>query len=255
MSHHDHLAHVRSHIAVCDERNTWGLGADARERYALALAPLLDGLDAELWETVATNYHLDHRAVAALRESDNPDHERAWVRWSLQVLGVLRRQGLDWSRDTAIDSEDLAQVARAELSRALGSYRYRSRFSSWAYSVVVRCAQRQMRAARAARRSAAPGSLDALEEGAAPADPRPRHEERAHGRLLAERVAAALAAHPDRRLAPIFQLWAVEERTSAEIGAIVRLHESRVRALLKQARELLRADPAIRGWADGHEDG
>jgi RNA polymerase sigma factor (sigma-70 family) len=248
----EHLERSWQLVIATDKRLGWLLTAAAQERYVVAIAPLLAGLDADLWETVAFNYHADHGTVAALRDSGHPDHNRAWARWSSQALGMLRRQGLDWLRDGAVSAEDMAQIVLAELARALPSYGYRSRFSSWAYSVVARCAQRQVRAASAQRRSAPVESLDMVEVGAPP-DPQPQHEQAANARILAARVSEVLAAHSDRRLATIFQLWAVEEHTSAEIGAVVRLHESRVRALLKQARELLREDPAIRLWADTDE--
>jgi RNA polymerase sigma factor (sigma-70 family) len=246
----EQLERCRQLVARCEERLGWPLSDVARDSYARALAPLLDGLDADLWETVAANYHADHTAVAALRDSGHPDHNRAWARWSSQALGMLRRQGLDWLRDGAVSAEDMAQIVLAELVRALPSYGYRSRFSTWTYSLVGRCAQRQVRAAGAKRRSAPVESLDAVDADAPPADPHARHEQAANARILAALVAQALAANPDRRLATIFQLWAIEDRTMAEIGAVVRLHESRVRFLLKQARELLRADPAILLWAD-----
>ncbi len=62
---------------------------------------------------------------------------------------------------------------------------------------------------------------------------------------------AILAEQPDQRLGHLFYLWAVEDRRSAEIGALVHLHPSRVRALLQQIRLLLRDHPAIRAWQEG----
>lgn len=244
------LDQCRRLIAACDREQGWALDSAALERYVAAVAPLLEGLPAERWPAAAANFHADHATVAALRDAGSPGHARAWERWSSQALGFLRSAGLDWSSDGAVGAEDMVQIALAALAQALPSYRYHSRFSSWAYSVVVRSAQRQLRAARAQRRSAAVASLEAVEEGALPAGPADAQEQAARASLLAERVRLVLAAHPDRRLAAIFHLWAAEERTSAEIGALVGLHESRVRALLKLARELLRASPEIRAWLD-----
>lgn len=246
----EHMEQCHQFVVACNERHAWRLDTFTCEHYAKALEPLLDGLKTDLWETVVTNYHNDHITVAALRDNSHPDHNQTWARWSTQAFGVLRRTGLNWSHDRMIDTEDIAQIAQAELARALPGYRYRSRFSSWAYSVIWRCAQRQIRMGRAQCRSATIGSLDMLEEGAVAALSEAGHEQTTQAHLLAAQVAYILAMHPDRRLTTIFQLWAIEERTSAEIGAIVQLHESRVRALLKQARELLRADPSIQCWAN-----
>jgi RNA polymerase sigma factor (sigma-70 family) len=249
-SHDDLYDRLHRLLTALDAEHAWAISPHDRERYVAALAPLLAELPPEQWPAVAANYHADHQLVASLRDAAHPDHERAWSRYAGQVLGVLRRAGRDWSRDGAIDADDLAQIARAELVRALPGYRYRSRFSSWAYSVISRCARDQIRFATTLRRSGATVSLQELTEAVEPADPQELHERAARARLLAERIAAVLDAHPDRRLRRIFHLSAVEERTSAEIGELVNLHESRVRALLKLARELLRADPAIRAWLE-----
>jgi RNA polymerase sigma factor (sigma-70 family) len=249
-SHDDFHGRLHHLITTLNAEHAWALVPHDEERYFAALAPLLAGLPSEQWAAVVANFHADHDLVAALRDERHPDHGPAWERYAGQVLGILRRAGRDWSRDGAVGVDDLAQIARAELVRALPGYRYRSRFSTWAFTVVSRCARDQIRFASTLRRSGATVSLHALDEAAEPPDPQELHERAARARLLAERIAAVLDTHPDRRLRPIFHLSAVEERTSAEIGALVNLHESRVRALLKLARELLRADPEIRAWLE-----
>jgi RNA polymerase sigma factor (sigma-70 family) len=248
----DSLALLGNVIRACNDELAWNLNEEHVQSYTTALARCLDpATPPDLLRAAAVNYHADHALVAAMRDALHPGHDSSWDGWMRQVLGVLRRAGVAWSDDPAIDLEDLAQVARAELARALPAYRFQSRFSSWAYRVVVQSAARQIRHARAEKRSARPDSLhqapgvDALV--ATVADP----ELAAQGRLLAERVAAVLAAQPDRRLLSIFQQWALEERGTAEIGAVVRLHPSRVRALLAQARQALRADPVIQAWYAG----
>lgn len=243
----------RQLIIEFDRQFAWQLDSVARERYARALVPLLVDVVPESARLIVQNYHLDHRLVAALRDRRHPAHDDTWRQWSLQVIGILRRAGLDWSRDSAVDLEDIAQIACSDLARALPSYRYQSRFISWAYSVVVRSVQRHVRAVQAKRRAAPVTSLDA--QATPPADHAlPYHEVATNARLLAEQIAAVLGNQQDQRLLPIFRLWAIEERTSAEIGALVGLHESRVRALLKQARAILQNDAAIQQWNTRHED-
>lgn len=250
MTDNSDLAPVRQLIERCRIESGWPLDDDAVKHYAQAVAPFLSELAEERWAAVIANYHADHLVVDALRDSAAYNHDDLWERWCAQVVGVLRRAGRDWSRDGMLDADDLAQEARIALVGALPSYRYQSRFSSWAYSVMTFCARNQIRALGAQRRSGATISLSALDETSQPADLGESHERAALACLLAERIAARLGTQPDRRLAYIFHLWVAEDRTSAEIGAIVNLHESRVRALLKQTRELLRADPEIRSWND-----
>lgn len=241
-------------VSACNAELDWDLDeAELRRAIEAIRACLVPDTPLELIRTVAVNYHADHARVEALRDALNRDHQAAWADWMRQVIGVLRRAGMAWSDDPAIDLEDLAQVARAELARALPGYAYHSRLSSWAYRVVVQSVTRQIRRANAEKRAARPASLEHLAAEALPHAPMADPEVAARGRLLAERVATVLAAQADRRLLGIFQQWAVEDRATAEIGALVQLHPSRVRALLAEARQALRADPVIRAWYDGAE--
>ena len=141
-------AYARCMAAVeeCDAALRWGIDAAERQRYAATMTTFLadDAADDQLRD-IAANYHADHATVAALRDQAALIHERLWEEWMRQVLLVLRRAGLAWSSDGAIDSDDLAQIARAELVRALPSYRYQSRFTIWASRVVVRTMRRLIR--------------------------------------------------------------------------------------------------------------
>jgi RNA polymerase sigma factor (sigma-70 family) len=250
----DLLASVSAVLRRCDTELGWRLNEPELARHATALVPLLehDASPAQI-RLVAINFHADHALVAALQNVLHPGHEQAWSNWMRQILGVLRRAGMAWSSDPAIDDEDLAQIARAEIARALPAFRYRSRFSSWAYRVAVQSVTRQIRLAHAEKRAVRPDSLERLADEEAPAATADDPESAAAARLLAQRVADVLTAHTDPRLLAIFRQWAFEDRGTAEIGAVVRLHPSRVRALLAQAREALRADPVIKAWHDGGE--
>lgn len=248
---HDFRARCSAMVESCNETLGWGLDKRANERYVDALIQLVDEQVAhDELRTRLVNYHADHEQVEALRDALHPQHVAAWQQWTQQILGVLRANGLAWSADAAVDLEDLAQFVRAELVRALPSYRYRSRLSSWVYQLAVQSVVRQVRYAHAAKRATRPDPLDALAEHSGAPDPADGPELLARAGLLAEQVGAILAAQPDQRLGYIFYLWAVKEKSTAEIGALVQLHASRVRALLAQARQLLRAHPAIQAWHD-----
>lgn len=241
-------------VRACNLELAWGLSDERLHRLAAAVRPFVAPDEpATQIRTVVLNYVADHASVEALRDELHRDHQATWAGWMRQVVGVLRRAGMAWSDDPAIDLEDLAQVARAELARALPGYAYQSRLSSWAYRVVVQSVTRQIRRARAEKRAARPASLERIAPEVLPHAPMADPDVAARGRLLAERVAAVLAAQADRRLLGIFQQWALEDRATAEIGALVQLHPSRVRALLAEARQALRADPVIRAWHDGVE--
>lgn len=237
-------------IVVCAAERGWALDPPTIERYITALTPLLEDLDAELQRSVVINYHQEHPILAALSDHSHPDYAVGWEGWAVQTFAVLRRAGVEWSHDQALATEDLVQEALADLARALPSFRYQSRFSSWAFSVLVQSARRQIRFSNAQRRAGRPDSLQQLSDDQEPIEPIAYHEHTTTTRLLVAQIDAVLGEHRDDRLVRIFRLWALEDRTSAEIGALVQLHESRVRALLKQARTHLQAHPAIRAWAE-----
>ena len=238
----------RQLIQTCEVDLNWSLDTQTREAYVTALTPLLADISAERSTAIIANYHRDHASVLSLSDTTHPDHQRAWVEWAAQVLRILRGSGLAWSRDVALESDDLTQIALAELARALPSFRYQSRFSSWVYSVIIRCARRYHRDAQAQRRSGTTTPIEEADQATPLVDTHESPEQAANAQLLVERINAVLATHSDKRLLLIFTLWAVDDRSTTEIGTLIGLHESRVRALLKLARDLLRADPQLQSW-------
>jgi RNA polymerase sigma factor (sigma-70 family) len=242
-------------VAVWAQTHSWALTAAQHTQYATALAQLADvQAPTAQMHTILNYYHHDHRAVEALRDKQHPDHAEQWQQWMAQVLKILRRERLDWASDVAVDLEDLAQIAVAELVRALPTYRYRSRFSVWVYSVAVLALRRYVRDSQRARRAERPVSLDQLTAHAEPFAPS-MLDPAVQGVLFYEQIQAVLAAHPDQRLAEIFHLAQIEDQRINDIGIRVQLHPSRVRVLLKQAQQLLAAHPTILAWAVGQSDG
>lgn len=241
-------------VAVCDSQLGWHLDEANRQAYAASLASLVSwDLSDERLQEIIVNYHADHALVAALRDATHHGHEEAWRGWMERVMAVVRANGFAWSSDSAIGSDDLGQIAYIELVRALPSYRYQSRFSTWAYKVVVQSMKRHLRFSRAGKRAERPDSLNRLPEADAPLDSMELDSEPL-GRLLQERIAAILARQPDQRLTTIFHLWAVQDTHIDDIGSIVQLHPSRVRALLLQIRQLLRGHPELRAWRKAEDE-
>lgn len=232
-----------------DQTHGWQLDAAAFARYCDALAALHpDGCVEPLLSRIVVAYHLDHALVCALAEPHHPDHQRAWLNWMPQVVAVLRSNGFAAYDDGASDLDDLAQIARLELAKSLHLYRYRSRFSTWAYQVIIRSAWNELRTRGASKRVAQTLSLEAAVAAELAIAESDHPESVAAARLLAALAATVLGDHADARLSKIFELWAVEDRRVVEIGAQVGLSQARVRALLSQIVELLRNDVRIRDW-------
>jgi RNA polymerase sigma factor (sigma-70 family) len=242
------LHHCTELVSTLNASEDWRLTAPQRERYAEALAALVDpDVSPELLQQVALNYHRDHRLVAALRNPQHPDHALRWLRWMQSVRSILHQRGLYWATDAAVDDDDLTQIAMIALQGALPTYQYRSRFSAWAYSVVVRRIKRYNRDSRRLRRKALLLSLDQITthdpDRAPPADD--RTEDETHTQALYAQIERVLAAQPDRRLRTIIHLAYVEDCHPADIGARVDLQPARVRALIRQARRIISADPVL----------
>lgn len=247
-------ARLAETISALSAGEGWGLDAAQQARYCRELARLHpEGAPDAALRRIVGHYHRDHALVEALRDHRHRRHEAVWTGWMPQVVAVLRHAGLSWTGDGASDLEDLAQIACLELARSLREYRYESRFSSWAFQVIVRSVRNELRARRAQKRFGQTAYLEdsgALELALAE-DEHP--ESVAAARLLSTLAQSVLASQPDARLARIFQLWALEDRRVAEIGAQVGLSPARVRVLLGQIVELLRRDVQIRAWLADEE--
>ncbi|MDQ2998922.1 MAG: sigma-70 family RNA polymerase sigma factor, partial [Chloroflexota bacterium] len=193
--------------------------------------------------------------VQALLRREHAGHDAAWMVWFGHVLAILRHAGLAWSNDASIDLEDLAQVARAELARALPSFRYASRFSTWAHQVIVQSTQRYIRDRQALKRAGRPDSLEQLLAEEQPVIDKEQPDAEAEARVLAALIDTILSAQPDQRFAIIFRLWAQHDMRVEEIGQRVQLSPSQVRVLLKRIRELLQQHPSITTWEDDQPKG
>lgn len=236
-------------IRCLAEEERWRLSAE--EQMALAeraSAYLRPGSSDAQARAVVSNLRRDSGVVESLRCGDRLGHGEAWSEWLGQARAILRHANLDWAHDDAIDLDDLAQIALLELARSLPSYRYASRFSTWAYQVITRGVQRHLRDLSAQKRA---GEIDrgvnplAL---AVPVGKRELPESLARDRALAALVDSELKAAMGARNAEVFRLWARDDLSAEMIGRKVGLSVARVHAIIAQARTYLRGQATIRHW-------
>lgn len=245
-------SHNRS--ACCSDMITtlgreWGLSREQEAAYAQAIVAYLpERYTDSLLQRLVSCYHLDHQEVHALRDPQHPRHQEAWRKWHEQVIRILRSANLDWLADVAIDFEDLTQIALEELSKSIAGYRFNSRFSTWAYTVIVRAAQRAIRARRAAKRTSILVSLDTPQAVTHPADQATDPEARARASELNDLINTILAERGGSRWIEIFQLWSHDDQRLVDIGRQLGLSPSRVSILLNQMRKLLQQHPSLLEW-------
>lgn len=236
-------------VAALNDELGWHLEADRQRAYTAALLLYLPISPAEMeLRRMVIAYHQDHGLIEALRDHASPQYETAWTQWCAQVIQILRHLGFGAPGDALADTQDLAQTALEELVRALPSYRYASRFSTWAYTVISRSAQRYLRDRNAAKRSGKPESLEwqqDLEPAFGAADS-PETQSEAHA--LSGLIHALLDSHGDRRMAEMFHMWVIEDQRLADIARHMRLSPARVSVMMEQICQLLRRDPAILAW-------
>lgn len=238
-------------VAALDGELGWRLTPAQQQAYVAALLDLgrLPAAGSGLRKLI-TNYHLDHMLVAALRDRALPDHDASWQIWLTDTARILRGHFSAAQRDLLGDLEDLSQQALEDLARALPSYRYRSRFSSWAYSVIVHSAMRTLRHLQAEKRRQRTEPLDAQAAHLHATAEHSQPQRVAEFNAFVEQLAAVLAAQPDPRWQVIFRLWAHEDQRLVDIAQQQGLSQARVSILLGQILAMLRTHPNILAWLD-----
>jgi RNA polymerase sigma factor (sigma-70 family) len=227
----------------------WNLSSEQETAYAQAIAAYIPEPynDAQL-QRLVRYYYLDHQEVQALRDAQNLGHQEAWAQWPQQALRFLRDANLDWVSDSAVDVEDLVQIALKELHVAIASYHFSSRFSTWAYTVILRAARHTVRAQHAAKRR---GTLIAIDDPET-ATYLSMHSDdpavMAQSAALITVINGILAERGGPRWVEIFQCWAQEDKRLVDIGQQVGLSAGRVSMLLDQMLRLLRDHVDIREW-------
>jgi RNA polymerase sigma factor (sigma-70 family) len=236
-------------VAALNAELGWHLEAHQQQTYVTALLQYLPILPAEMeLRRVVITYHQDHEVVEALRDHASPEYETTWAHWYAQVLRILRYQGFGAPDDPLADTQDLAQTALEELIRALPTYRYASRLSTWAYTVISRSALRCLRDHNAAKRNGKPESLDHRPELDIALGATDSPEAQSEARALNELIDALLSSHDDQRLAEMFHMWMIEDQRLADIARRMHLSPARVSVMIEQICQLLRRDPEILAW-------
>lgn len=240
---------LRSVVAALSSELGWNLRPADVQRYAETLTYFLaeSASEAEV-RRICAYYHQDHEFMAALSDHSHTLHSQVWKEWTQLALQTLYKFGLAEIGDLSVAAEDLAQAALVEIFRSLHSFRYQSRLKTWAYRVVVRTAQRLFRDSRAQKRARNLPSLNQFPDLDAPVVDAHLPETEVHTAMLINVACQVLMCSGDKRLVQIFCLSVVYDRSTEEIAQIVHLHPSRVRALLAEARTLLRKHPALHAW-------
>lgn len=250
--------HAMAVLAELIREHGWSLTPEMRQRYVdRALAALGgDAPTAGDLRVTLSYYHSERDLVEALRSPDHPGSQPAWETLTQHVRHIVTAKARQIApAEITLSLEDLTQEALGDIWRGLPHFRYQSRFQTWVFAVISHCLNRSIRhiSTQKRRTQMVTTSLDRLQDhtGAEPPDEHTLSpDEAAQARVLLQLVAETLARHPDRRLADIVRLWAIEQYTLREIGAQLNLSVGRVHALQALAHALLRAEPSLRHWKD-----
>lgn len=244
-------------VAQVSAEAGWSLPAHAIQRYSSRLRNCwvsTAGIGDDDLRVAIVNYHADHAVVEALRNADHPEHGVAWLQWTEQALKILagRYANVSTLDEAAVNTEDLAQDAMRDLWQALRTFRYESRFRTWAFTIISNCYLRTYRSINSVKRTVGREalSLTTIEErgDALFASESQGPDEEVFSAELVHVVQSVLQHHPDRRLMMIFRLSVQEDQPLRVVSQRLQLSVPRVHALLNQALTLLRNDESLRTW-------
>lgn len=216
------------------------------------------GIDTDISDDLLSariiNYHNDHQVVEALSDPQHPEYASTWHEWTSQVVPALVSNKLGPRATLPQDVvNDIVQEALIDLFRGLAQFNYRSRFSTWVYTVVSHSSMRFGRAIGARKRTPqreAASLEQQLEAGTCVYEATERLDELVEDRMLRELVLDVLNREDDPRLVRIFQLWFDEGHTQRMIGAQLHLSVTRIHTLVDHIRDLLRHDPRLLDWLE-----
>ncbi len=223
----------------------WGLSKEEVERFAPALRSLLP---VDVAYVTFRKVCIDYWTVQALLDHGHPAHDDQWRYWMQRALEVLRKWRMGWSSDAAVDVDDLNQKAQMAFLESLKTFNYKSSLDTWLHSVVVRSVNRHVRDSLAKKRAQRPDCLDDLSEAEQQDGESDTCFESVQQQIVIDQTRQILFESGGERLVLIFFLYTFDRYSAKEIAAMVGLHDSRVRALLRSARNLLRAHPRMQAW-------
>ncbi len=248
----DRCLYLAQHL---NTEHGWHLETAVLSTYVARITACV-GIDADISDDLLSiriiNYHNDHQLVEALSDPQHPENAAAWQTWTFQVVPALVSSKLGSHATLPQDvMNDIVQEALIDLFRGLAQFNYRSRFSTWAYTVVSNSSTRFGRAVGARKRTPqreATSLEQQLEAGAHTQETAERLDALIEDRLLRDLVLEVLTREGDPRLLQIFQLWFDEGYTQRMIGTRLHLSVTRIHTLVDHIRELLRNDPLLLDW-------
>ena len=169
----------------------------------------------------------DEALASALRRGEDAALNALMLRWQVPLRAFLYRH-----LQNEADALDLAQETFVRIYRHRANYREGARFSTWMFQIALNLTRDHAR--RLSRRP-----LVALDNTSESVDLR---DDPKSATLAAERITAvraAIATLPDPLRAPLV-LFEYEDKSHAEIAAIIRATPKAVETRLARARDLLR---------------
>lgn len=174
----------------------------------------------------------DEQLMAALAAGDLPALDALMLRWQRPLQSFLQRH-----LQNEADALDLAQETFVRLYRHRAAYRAGSRFSTWMFQIALNLARDHARKATRRRTDALEGLPPAATAALAHPGTSPDTAS-----LRAEEIAAvraAIAALPED-LRAVLVLFEYEQKSHADIAAILGLTTKAAESRLYRARDQLR---------------
>ncbi|HEU4325450.1 MAG TPA: sigma-70 family RNA polymerase sigma factor [Roseiflexaceae bacterium] len=227
----------------------WQLSATAVDEYAAKIAELVyEHVPDDRMQIRCEEYHNDRVLVRTLLDPDDAAHKEAWEKIFQEVSRIVYWK-MKGKEDVLLEADDFIQIANIQVIKSVRTFQFNSLFSTWLAKVVMNTMIQARRDGFAKKRSATTTQLDDNIQDQKHQQP----EEQVNQKALVDLIRQVLAKHPDKRLQQIFLLAKQNDRTTHDIGQLLGLSSARIRALLSQAKSLLKSDPAIQAWISSTE--
>ncbi|MCA0350577.1 MAG: sigma-70 family RNA polymerase sigma factor [Chloroflexi bacterium] len=223
-------------VAAFGAAQGWQLSPQQCFEYAVTLEQS-EATTPEEQALVLSYIHTEKHLVQALQDSNHPDHAAALGEVQAQCLHTIRLYSYHWKKDSALDEEDICQLALLRTLEKIKLFKYRSAFRTWITRIVIneslQLHRRQNTQSRAAEQESIElhGGLQSQQESVI--DVAINNVERIE-------FEAILRQQTDQRLLTVFAMYVDQDATLKQIGDYLHLKPSRVHSLLKLVRDLFR---------------
>jgi RNA polymerase sigma factor (sigma-70 family) len=178
----------------------------------------------------------DRLLVRVLTDPQHPAYAQSLEYLKARTLQIIRRHSSLWIKDLSLSDEDICQNVLMTVFSRIDRFEYQSAFLTWLTVIILNESRNLARKQMTKSRDGFKVSLDdcSIYDGDEPVENLAIHN------TMINSFEEFLNQQKDGRLLTIFRMSYHQDATLEMIGSTLNLGTSRVHALLKSVRQLLR---------------